>query len=369
MAKTVFVPNTQVTAAFLNAVNNPVHTAFPNNDGELPLIKDTDLDQSAGALLARSNDFLNAFATTTQGGLFATVGPGTVVLSEGTPVSKPATQLAIAANSLRFIWIDPFSAFKVGSANPNDGSVMLARVTTDATQVIAIADLRPRFQIGTVNYNAPAVVGQATYFEFPVVEREYIDEMGWIWLNPKGDVWISRTGSGGDVAKDSYERLFKRLWLNPSISAFNSSRVQVTKSATANDDWTTGRQLGIPGRMGRMPITPGVNEGVTYNEGDIGGLREVALSQAQMPVHGHPINDPGHNHTLYPSNLKSALVNGLQGGQIGAEVSGGGGGELVRNAPASTGITATQNSGNGQAHANMPPYFVSTRLIFTGVLA
>ena len=380
MAKTVFVPNSPVTSAFLNAINNPTFVANPANDGEISLIRDANLDPSPGSLLARSNEFLNAFSATPTNvtGLLVTISAGTLILSDGTPVAKPTTQIAIPASSTRIVWIDPFGVFQQGANNPNDGSVLLARVTTDATKITATVDLRPRFKIGTVNYNAPAAVGQSAYFEFPVIGREFIDEMGWTWLNPKNDVYISKSGAGGDVAKDGYERLFKRLWTNAGMAVFNSSRVQVAKGATADADWVAGRQLGIPGRMGRMPVSPGVNDGVTYNEGDLGGARQVAITSAQMPAHSHAIADPGHRHPLLAQDFSGdGATDSLLG--VGTALAGenrgnrsytftNGSGESLTQ-QWGTGITGTQNTGSDQAHENMSPYFVSTRLIFTGVLA
>lgn len=363
MPKTNFVTNTPITAAFLNAVNNPSYTANPANDGELPLIRDIDLDQSAGALLSRSNEYLNAFNTTTASGLIVTVSAGTVVLGDGTPVAKPATQISLPASATRFIWVDPFGVFQQGLINPNDGSVMLARVTTDATKVTAISDLRPRFQIGTVNYNAPAVVGQSVYFEFPVIGFEYTDEMGWKWLNPQGGVKISKSGAGGQVASDGYERLFKRLWSAPGYLVYNNSATPLAKGATAGIDWQAGRQLGIPDPALRAIVAAGSFSNTTYGVGEAGGAREVALSNAQIPIHDHPGSSAAHSHT-YQKLVETGGVGNTY------YPPGNGEGQLTTENTSSATISVNVGqAGGNEAHPNMPPYSVATKMIFTGIKA
>ncbi len=364
MPKTVFVPNSPVTAAFLNAINNPSFTANPANDGELPLIRDLDLDSSAGSLLARSNEFLNAFNTTTAAGLIVTISAGTVVLADGTPVAKPSTQLEVPANAVRFIWANPTGVLTQGAVKPSDGSVMLSRVTTDATKVTAIADLRPRFQIGTVDYRPPAVVGQKVFFEFPVNGFEYVD-LGWIWLNPVGGVKISKAGAGGDVARDGYEQLFKKMWLAPGTTVFNTTNVPVAKGQNADADWVAGRRLGIADPAFRSTVSAGSFAGTNYRVGDFGGEKDVQLTLEQTPVHSHIADDPDvHYHgiqVLRPTNsgpLKTGIIAETKQGDFLDYLTG----------PANVTLDVS-SVGNNLPHNNIPPYFVSQPCIFTGILA
>jgi microcystin-dependent protein len=365
MPKTNFVPNTVVTAAILNAINNPVFVANPANYGELPLIQDASLDNSAGSLLSRSNEFLNAFLATTPGGLLVTISAGTIILADGTAVPKTAAQLNVPANATRIIWVDPFGVFQVGANNPNDGSVLLARVTSDATSVTNIIDLRPRFKIGEADNNAaPAVIGQSVFFEFPVSGREYTDEMGWVWLSPAGGVRISKAGSGGDVANNGYERLYKRLWTAPGYQVFaQGGAAPLAKGATADADWQAGRHLLIKDPAGRSPLAAGTLGGVTHTVGQQGGEATVTLTTPQIPSHSHSATSPPHQHqydkmeetsnagnTFYPPGNGEGNHNNYNTGATAVTVSIG-------------------NTGGGQAHNNQSPYEVAWKMIFTGIKA
>nr|DAF66323.1 MAG TPA: tail collar fiber protein [Caudoviricetes sp.] len=100
----------------------------------------------------------------------------------------------------------------------------------------------------------------------------------------------------------------------------------------------------------------GVNGGVV---GSAGGAQTHTLTVAQMPLHGHPVNDPGHTH-LGGANTSSPGVNypgtgpnPFFGGQspTGASL---------------TGITVQQTGGGG-AHNNMQPSIIMNFIIRTGV--
>jgi microcystin-dependent protein len=364
MPKTNFVPNTVITSAFLNAINNPIFVANPNNDGELPLIQDSSLDNSPGSLLSRSNDFLNAFRATSPGGLLVTISAGTIILADGTAVPKTAAQLNVPANATRIIWVDPFGVFQVGANNPNDGSVLLARVVTDATSVIGITDLRPRFKIGSVDNAAPAVIGQSVFFEFPVTGREYTDEMGWVWLSPAGGVRISKGGSGGDVANDGYERLFKRLWTAPGYQVFApGGSAPLAKGVSADADWAAGRHLFVRDPAGRSPLAAGTLGSVTHTVGNQGGEAQVTLTTAQMPSHSHSATSPPHQHqynmleetsnsgnTYWPPGNGEGNLNNFNTGAVAVSV-------------------AIGNTGGGGAHNNQSPFEVAFKMIFTGIKA
>lgn len=367
MPKTNFVPQTPVTSAFLNAINNPVFVANPTNDGEIPLIRDADLDASAGSLLSRSNQFLNAFATVgSSTGLFATVGAGTVILGDGTPVDIATTQVSLPANSVRQIWIDPFGVLKNGPANPNDGSIMIARVTTDAAKVTQTRDLRPRFKIGTVDYNAPAVVGQSVFFEFPVTGREFTDEMGWKWLNPVGGVKISKSGAGGDVANDGYERLYKRLWTIAGLQVYNNgSSTPIAKGTSADADWTAGKHILVRDPGGRSSVGAGTNGSTTYAVGQEGGAARVTLSEAEMPSHNHTATSSPHTHNYDKTQEGQPPSGGNRMYQEGNTE----GYQIVENTTSATVSVSIGNKGGGQSHENMPPFSVGQKMIFTGIKA
>ncbi len=98
------------------------------------------------------------------------------------------------------------------------------------------------------------------------------------------------------------------------------------------------------------------SSGTFQTAGNTGGAETVALSEAEMPVHSHGVNDPSHTHGVNA------------GGGYGAGPGNGGLFRVDANSPAVawsngvarpalTGITL-QNAGSGTAHNNLPPYVV-----------
>ena len=97
-----------------------------------------------------------------------------------------------------------------------------------------------------------------------------------------------------------------------------------------------------------------VGTGTSYAIGNTGGSNTVTLTDQQMPVHSHPITDPGHTHSFsrVDEGVSSGSATVMDGPTAGGDFS-------VSNE--TTGITATDNVGglNGitQAHENRPPYY------------
>jgi hypothetical protein len=95
----------------------------------------------------------------------------------------------------------------------------------------------------------------------------------------------------------------------------------------------------------------GVGDG--HPRGQTGGGESVTLSEAQLPSHRHPVNDPGHVHP-------AAAATFIQGGSPGegpANISQGGNSYVfTRNTgSAGTGISVG-NTGGGQPVPVMPPF-------------
>lgn len=91
--------------------------------------------------------------------------------------------------------------------------------------------------------------------------------------------------------------------------------------------------------------------------GGNGGAETHTLSTAQMPVHSHGTNDPGHTHAF--NNGYAAYTN-----QTTQTWGGGSAGGITASglAPNVTGITI-QNAGSGQAHNNTQPTYVLNFII------
>lgn len=85
-----------------------------------------------------------------------------------------------------------------------------------------------------------------------------------------------------------------------------------------------------------------------------GGTKDVTLTEAQMPAHGHAVNDPGHAHVENSNNTSTGALRGWGAPDTSTNNSTATG---YSTATAATGITMG-NTGGGQAHQNLQPYIV-----------
>lgn len=92
--------------------------------------------------------------------------------------------------------------------------------------------------------------------------------------------------------------------------------------------------------------------------GAAGGAQVHTLTAAQMPVHGHGVNDPGHSHSYGAGQIPSALTPRGTNGD----------GTNFNNNPwtngAVTGISI-QAAGGGGAHQNTQPTIILNHIIAT----
>jgi microcystin-dependent protein len=146
----------------------------------------------------------------------------------------------------------------------------------------------------------------------------------------------------------------------------------------------SGANFNLPNPLGKTPI--GAN--ATYALGATGGEATHLLTTTEMPVHTHPISDPGHNHGdpghthginqtfhTHPMAVPDLFLAGQSGvasgvgwgwgtldsGGAAANITINGAGTGIQGAY--TGITGPQNAGGGAAHNNMPPYLAINFII------
>jgi microcystin-dependent protein len=98
------------------------------------------------------------------------------------------------------------------------------------------------------------------------------------------------------------------------------------------------------GAASRITVAGGNFDGTV--RGGTGGAENHILTTAEMPVHSHSINDPGHSHAT--AIFKDQLTNGAGSNAYGAT---GGGVPTTTN---TTGI-AINNAGSGGAHTILSP--------------
>lgn len=158
------------------------------------------------------------------------------------------------------------------------------------------------------------------------------------------------------------------------IETVTAKNVQVTETVTAKKIVAdgavfTGMILMWSGAADKIPAgwalcngtntTPDLRDrflvgaGSAYEVGTTGGLKEVTLTEEQMPSHNHGVDDPGHTHSIEmrdsssdvdPSSLPLYARNNINDENRKGTNS------------AKTGISIL-SKGGGKAHENRPPYY------------
>ncbi len=114
--------------------------------------------------------------------------------------------------------------------------------------------------------------------------------------------------------------------------------------------------FGLPNLQGRVPIHPGTGPGLTARRlGDTGGSADVTLSTANLPSHTHTaaLNLKASSG---PANTADPVGNSLAAAPIYKSES-----PSVDMDPRS--ISESSESGDDQAHENMPPYLTLNFII------
>lgn len=157
MPKTVFVTNSVVLPAFLNAINNPVFVETPDNDGELPLITDDDMSFDPSNIKWQWRTYRDGLNVAASTGLSVTIAPGSALLPNGTVQIYPPQVLVVPDNVTTFIFLNKQGVISSALVAPVM-SLLLASVTTSLGAIVSIIDLRTRFSV-TPNQEAVKVIG------------------------------------------------------------------------------------------------------------------------------------------------------------------------------------------------------------------
>lgn len=81
------------------------------------------------------------------------------------------------------------------------------------------------------------------------------------------------------------------------------------------------------------------------------GAKTVALAEAELPAHSHPVNDPGHAHVENSNNTSTGALRGWGAPDTSTNQSTATG---YSTASAQTGVTVG-SAGGGQPHNNVQP--------------
>ncbi|WP_166964581.1 phage baseplate protein [Yeosuana marina] len=130
---------------------------------------------------------------------------------------------------------------------------------------------------------------------------------------------------------------------------------------------------GIPDLSGMFIVGLDPNDGDYDTIGKQGGLKEVAINEAQMPAHNHigNTNNGGSHYHLYPGDDRLEDHGAIRQSNINYDAdSGGGNGAIYRTSTDGnhSHTLTTNNKGGGLAHENRPPYYTMAYITYVGVL-
>jgi microcystin-dependent protein len=138
----------------------------------------------------------------------------------------------------------------------------------------------------------------------------------------------------------------------------------------------SGSTFNLPNLKGRVPVGRDSSQGEFDNLGETGGVKEVALDIAQMPLHNHSVGTltvPSSGSHVHTHDAPSPGIDGILTrsslGMSGSVTTTGGGQEFGVGTISSGGdhphtITgSTANQGSGSVHTNLQPYIVVNYII------
>jgi microcystin-dependent protein len=120
-----------------------------------------------------------------------------------------------------------------------------------------------------------------------------------------------------------------------------------------------GTDFRLPNFKGRMPVGRDAAQTEFDNVAELGGAKGHTLVTGEIPVHNHPVTDPGHSHQMARGDPAQPGSSGYYPRlwEAGAPYD-------STTSHLGTGITVG-NAGSGGSHQNMPPYVVVNYIIKT----
>ncbi|NDC40622.1 MAG: hypothetical protein EBZ77_03585, partial [Chitinophagia bacterium] len=166
MAKTTFSNGTVVTAAFLNAINNPVFVDVADDDGEIPKITNSNLSTASGQILPEWQTFRDALLVTQATTTSISYTAGVVTLATGArQVISAGTIGSLTGSTTYYIFVNTSGTVSSSTTYPLVG-VPLAAVVTSGNVISTITDLRPRFEVKPVQELIKLIGGNGSDGDF-----------------------------------------------------------------------------------------------------------------------------------------------------------------------------------------------------------
>ncbi len=148
MPKTTVTSGYRCPPEYFNAINSPVFDD-QDLDGHNPRLTDDALSSAPGNIKPQWQAFRDMLKVSAGSGLTITWTAGTVTKDDGTIASITTGSTSVPANSTRYVYALATGVF-VDTALPVR-CLPLATVTTTASAISTIEDLRPRFEIAPLN--------------------------------------------------------------------------------------------------------------------------------------------------------------------------------------------------------------------------
>lgn len=194
------------------------------------------------------------------------------------------------------------------------------------------------------------------------------------------------------IAWSSFKRVKSLMELTSTIDSMNSKLTPVGAIimwAGAINEIPTGWKLcdgtnGTPDLRSRFVVGYNSSEADYNAVGKVGGAKDVTLTEAQMPSHGHTTElAGGHQHAYADSyhienaasisgpRVPGTVVENLGGSYVGSEGADQDNNRILyRNRMTQSGgqhSHIVKTSGGGQAHENRPPYYTLAFIQFKGL--
>ena len=124
---------------------------------------------------------------------------------------------------------------------------------------------------------------------------------------------------------------------------------------------STATHVALPDARGRSPIHQEAGDARLGTVGQVGGAKDVTLTEAQMPVHGH--RAPNGSWMFYVEGTDGSMRRTnpvvMSAGSTGEP---GAWRQRLAETPWLSPLP-TASAGGGQAHENLPPYFVARYMV------
>lgn len=193
--------------------------------------------------------------------------------------------------------------------------------------------------------------------------------VGWLLANGRT---IGSASSSANNKSNDYKELFELLWNNFSNEVL---AVSGGRGSSATADWNANKSIALPDLRGRMTVgrdamasnnsnriaSECVSNGANADQmGASGGTDKVTLAESHIPSHRHFSVVFTGEHGEVPANTLNAnnTVNSFgRGGNIDYVL------RPPSNVSTEPNASRTSSYGGGQAHDNMSPFLVVTKII------